>query len=71
MNKMTLMTIVLVTLVLVSGIQAVQLTGLKSKLVNNELSTKSVSHSVGSSGGSGEVAVPDSLQNLPQMVGGC
>jgi len=71
MKKTTLLSLVLVVLLVVSAVQAVQLTSLKTKLESNELATKSrtVKSSVQSS--SGGVSVPDSLGNLPKMVGGC
>ena len=71
MKKTTMLTVILIVLVIVSAVQAFQLTSLKAKLESNELSTKSrtVQPSVQSSGG--DVSVPNSLDNLPQMVGGC
>jgi hypothetical protein len=69
MNKTTLLTLVLAVLVIVSAVQAVQLTTLKSKLADNDVKTTTSSPTVKSSGG--EVSTPKSLDNLPQMVGGC
>ena len=70
MSKTMILTLVLVVMVLVSAVQAYQLTTLKTKIENNELTTSSrvVKSSTASSGGA---SVPSSLQNLPQMVGGC
>lgn len=73
MKKTTLLTVVLVVLLVVSAVQAVQLTSLKAKLESNELTTKSrtVKTSTQSSGSGGDISIPDSLGNLPKMVGGC
>ena len=74
MNKNMLISVVLVVFVVVAAVQAFQLTGLKTKLEGNELSTaksRTVKPAVKSSGGGSDVSVPKSLENLPQMVGGC
>ena len=73
MNKNTMLIAILIVLIVVSAVQAIQLTGLKTKLSNNDVSTKTKSSipAVKSAGSSGDVAVPKSLDNLPQMVGGC
>jgi len=75
MKYTTLVAIVLGVLVLISVVQAFQLTSLKSKLSESGVSVKSGSSStVAASGDSGEKrtqAVPKSLQDLPSMVGGC
>ena len=55
---------------IVSVVQAVQLTSLKIKLGSNDITTNSGTK-VKSTASSGDVAVPKSLDNLPQMVGGC
>ncbi len=72
MKKNMLLTIALVVLVIVSAVQALQLAKIKSDLENNALAikSKSVKPVVKSSSGS-DVSVPKSLENLPQMVGGC
>ena len=74
MNKNIIIVVVLGVLILISIVQAVQLTGLKSKLATGgtKVSTASqntVATSAGNTGG--QVSVPKSLQNLPNMVGGC
>jgi len=72
MNKTNILAIVLAVLVVISVVQAFQLTGLKTKLDSGQVSTKSVKPAVKSSPGSGDSAnLPKSLDNLPQMVGGC
>jgi len=72
MNKNTLMTIVLVVLVAVSVVQAFQLNSLKSTVSSEEFTTISAQTPVASAGsGGGKPALPSSLENLPQMVGGC
>ena len=70
--KLWVMAIVLGLLIIVTGIQSMELVGLKDKL-NNEVSTLTVSGgsaptvSTGQSSGS----LANNLQNLPTMVGGC
>ncbi|MAG38871.1 hypothetical protein CMO90_02175 [Candidatus Woesearchaeota archaeon] len=75
MKSATIVTLVLVVLVVLSVVQAVQLNNLKSKVVEGELalgtSVKSTSSSSETSGGSKPATLPASIQNLPQMVGGC
>ncbi len=73
MNKTTLIAIILGVLVVVSLVQAVQMSSLKAKIAEGKLSVKSAGGSVAVSAGSGNkvAAVPDSVKNLPQMVGGC
>ncbi|MBI5391764.1 hypothetical protein HZB00_02055 [Candidatus Woesearchaeota archaeon] len=72
MDKNLIVAIVLGILVVVSAIQAVQLSSLKAKLSSGTLSTSGakVSSSLGGSSG-GAASVPSNLQNLPSMVGGC
>ena len=70
MNKTNILTIILLVLVIVSVVQAVQLTSLKIKLGSNDITTNSGTK-VKSTASSGDVAVPKSLDNLTQMVGGC
>lgn len=67
--KNLLITLVLVVLVAVAVVQAVQLNSLKDKVetgvtVKSGSSSSSVVQSASSS-------TPKSLQDLPQMVGGC
>lgn len=77
MKQTTLVAIILGVLVLISVLQAFQLTGLKNKIVEGQLSTGSSSTTtrVATSSGSGDsgraAALPSSIKNLPQMVGGC
>ncbi|HLF55049.1 MAG TPA: hypothetical protein VI612_04990 [Candidatus Nanoarchaeia archaeon] len=67
MNKNVVIAIVLGALVLIAGIQAVQLFSLKGKIAGGQVGTTAVQ--AGGSGGSPQI--PSNLQNLPQMVGGC
>jgi len=69
MNKNMVIAIVLGALVLIAGIQAFQLFGLKTKLATGEISTGTATQSSGGSGGSPKL--PSNLENLPTMVGGC
>ncbi len=77
MNKNTIIAIVLGVLVLVSIVQAFQLNGLKAKLSSDQVVAGKSSGSVGTSSQNTASAagapssVPKSLENLPQMVGGC
>jgi hypothetical protein len=75
MKYTTLIGIVLGVLVLISVVQALQLTGLKGKLSEGGVSVKaSTGSTVATSGDSAPKrtqAVPKSLQDLPTMVGGC
>jgi len=67
MNKNTIVMIVMVALILISGVQAYQLAGLKTDLQDG------VSVQSAPSGGAkaGASSLPTSLDNLPAMVGGC
>jgi regulatory protein YycH of two-component signal transduction system YycFG len=76
MKKTTLVAIILGVLVLVSVVQAFQLNSLKEKVAEGQLSIGSSSGKTTpqtSSGDSGKraAALPSSIRNLPQMVGGC
>jgi len=75
MKKEVLITLVLAILVLVSLVQALQLRSLKSQIETGSFSvqTKAAATPVasGSAGSGGSPALPQSLDNLPQMVGGC
>jgi len=69
MNKNVIFAVALVILVVVAGLQAVQLTALKSKLASGGVNLKT-----GSSSSNTNVQTTNSqasLDNLPQMVGGC
>ncbi len=74
MEKTTIVAIILGVLVLISLVQAIQLSGLKEKVSEGKLSVKSASGSTSaaSSGSGGKAApLPSSVKNLPKMVGGC
>jgi len=71
MNKNVVIAIVLGVLVVVALVQAFQLVGLKNKLAGGGVQTASVSAPTQQGGGGSGAQVPSSLQNLPQMVGGC
>lgn len=73
MKKTVIVAIILGMLVLVSAIQAFQLNGLKEKVAEGQLSVKSASSAVATSGDSSKktASLPSSVKNLPQMVGGC
>ena len=75
MKKTTILTGVLIVLVLVSIVQGVQLNSLKGVIADGKLTVKSAGSSLPAAGAatsSGNAAsVPKSIQNLPQMVGGC
>ncbi|MBI2971819.1 MAG: hypothetical protein HYY37_05360 [Candidatus Aenigmarchaeota archaeon] len=71
-KKDTVLTALLAVLVLVSAVQAVQLMSLSTALANGGVAPKAVSKPVTSaSGGSSQGSIPQSLQDLPDMVGGC
>ena len=67
MNKNMIIVIVLAVLIVISAVQAVQLSGLKEKISSGEISGGSVSQRVAT----GQGKNPASLENLPSMVGGC
>ncbi len=73
MEQKKVVAIILGILVIISVIQAFQLSSLKSKMTEGKLSVKSPSASASTSSGSGSkpAALPASVKNLPQMVGGC
>lgn len=68
MKAQTLVTVALVVLVVVYGIQTMQLVNIKEQVHTGNI--KVTSSSVNPQAG-GQPAVPKNLQNLPQMVGGC
>ncbi len=71
-KQSTIMAVVLGVLLLVSAVQAVQLTSLKNDITSEDLSFGAkVSAPKSSSGSSGGGSVPSSIQDLPGMVGGC
>lgn len=61
------MAIVLGLLIVISGVQAIQLVSLRNQL-DNEITTLSTSKSTVSTGSD---TLSKNLQNLPSMVGGC
>lgn len=67
MNQTTILAIVLGVLVIIAAVQAYQFTEIKSKISSGAVPVAAASS--GHSGGG--AAMPASLQNLPQMVGGC
>ena len=80
MKTTTIITVILGILVLISVVQAFQLNSLKEKVSEGQLSVSSSGSSSGtavsssgSSSNSGKTtaALPSSIKNLPQMVGGC
>ena len=69
MNKNLVIVVALVILVVVAGLQAWQLTSLKSQLSDSSatLKTGSASSNVAST----QSKAQSGLDNLPDMVGGC
>lgn len=67
-KKFVVMAVIMGLLILVAGVQAVELVSLKNKL-NSGLSTLSASS--GKTSTSSGASLPNNLQNLPSMVGGC
>ncbi len=70
-TKLWIMAIALALLIAISGVQAVQLVGLKNKLNEDlkEIAGSSTSKNVVSTGSSS--SLNNNLNNLPSMVGGC
>jgi flagellar basal body-associated protein FliL len=68
-KKLWIMVIALGLLIVVAGVQAIELVGLKNK-VNTELTGLSIAKPTSSSS-SGSSTLQKNLQNLPSMVGGC
>lgn len=68
MNQTTIVAIVLGVLVLIAAVQAFQFSQIKSQLGQG---TATVQTTAAPSTSGGAPTVPSSLQNLPQMVGGC
>ena len=79
MDKNLVITIVLAILVVVSAVQTIELVSLKNQVSDGNIALKSVTKSTGtiaagagSTAGSGDSGVSSSsLQDLPNMVGGC
>ncbi len=73
-NKEILLTILLVVLVIVSAVQAIQLNILSKRAEIGsfvEAAKKTSSASSTPPTGTGGSQLPQNLQNLPKMVGGC
>lgn len=74
MKSVTIVSIVLALLIILSLVQTLQLNSLKENIASGDLSIKSsgVAKPLSGSGDSGTPgSLPTSIQNLPQMVGGC
>jgi len=73
MKQTTIVAVVLGLLVVLSAFQAFQLTSLKAKVTDGELSVNTGSSTTTTQTGSQTTtsALPDNLKNLPEMVGGC
>ncbi len=67
MKAQTLITIALVVLVVVYGIQTMQLMDIKQQVAGGNIKVSSTSTPTQG----GQAAIPQNLQNLPDMVGGC
>lgn len=74
MNKNVVFAVVLGLLIVISVVQALQLSGLREKIANGgfSVSGKATSTSaVASDSSSGAASDSKSLSSLPSMVGGC
>lgn len=76
MKQTTIVAIILGVLVVISVAQAFQLNGLKEKIAEGKPSVGSSTAKVTPAATSGDTskrttALPSSVKNLPQMVGGC
>ncbi|HIH38623.1 hypothetical protein J4460_01470 [Candidatus Woesearchaeota archaeon] len=72
MEQTTIIAVIIGLLIIVSGVQAVQLSTLKTTLSSEGYSLKAGSpQRAPSSGGANTGALPSSIKDLPQMVGGC
>ncbi|HLD04489.1 MAG TPA: hypothetical protein VJG90_02105 [Candidatus Nanoarchaeia archaeon] len=67
MKAQTLITIALVVLVVVYGVQTMQLMNIKEQVAGGTIQVSSTNTPTQG----GQAAVPQNLQNLPDMVGGC
>tara|TARA_Y100000310_G_scaffold343929_1_gene453988 strand:+ start:2125 stop:2376 length:252 start_codon:yes stop_codon:yes gene_type:complete len=65
-KKLLVMSLVLGLLVVLSGVQAVELVSLKNMVEDEEVSFGS-----SSSSNTGGASLSDNIANLPTMVGGC
>lgn len=66
-NSNVIMVAILIILIFTSVIQAVELSGLKGKVIAGEVQAATTD----SGGSSGSSSTPANLQDLPSMVGGC
>ena len=72
MKKTTIIAVILGVLVLISVVQAFQLNGLKTKIADGQTALTSNTKPAGTQANVRTTgSVPKSVQNLPQMVGGC
>ncbi len=73
-TRLWIMAVLLALLIVVSGIQAVELVGLKGK-INTEMSDLTISKpkslATNTAGSSPSGQLQSNLENLPGMVGGC
>lgn len=73
MRRETIFVVILVLLVLISVVQAFQLSGLRNQVESIgeiKISKQKTAVSSGPSSSS-SASVPPNIKNLPQMVGGC
>ena len=63
--KALVMVVAVALLIIISGVQAVEIAGLKSKMSSGAAAFS------GQDSGSAAATLQKSLQSLPQMVGGC
>ena len=74
MNQNVVIAIVLGALVLIAAVEAYQLMGIKTKLAGGSVQVAIAGAPAAQAGGGAGGAAPQlptSLQNLPNMVGGC
>lgn len=76
LKKSAIIAIILGVLIVISAVQAFQLSSLKTKVVDGEVTltpggSGSKSLPVATSGNRKTAGLPSSISNLPQMVGGC
>ncbi len=71
-NQSLIMSIILGIFIIISAFQSFQINSLKTQIETGGVKiTSSSESSYTSSGNSGKSAVPSSIQDLPDMVGGC
>jgi hypothetical protein len=68
MNRNVIIVIVLVVLVMLTAVQAIQLSSLKTSISTGKVSVAANKPAASSAGAP---ALPSSLDDLPNMVGGC